>query len=257
MSEVSYRPLIEDMVFSYSRLECFEACPYRWFLKYITGCEEEPRFYSSYGSLMHSLLQRYYIGFLKARDLPEAFLEEFSDQVRGERPSDSIVQKYISSGLSYLRGFQPLPFNPIAVEAKLDFEVCGVPFTGIIDFLGEKDGNVYIVDHKSRDLKPRSKRKKPTQNDMELDEMLRQLYIYAEGVRRVFGKYPAALCFNCFRNGTLIEEPFDVEACQKALSWASNLIETIKDEEDFAPYIDFFPCRWLCGVSSQCVYNGR
>lgn len=35
MGEISYRPLIEAMTWSYSRLEIFDDCPYRWFLTYI------------------------------------------------------------------------------------------------------------------------------------------------------------------------------------------------------------------------------
>ena len=58
MGEVSYRPLIEDMVWSYSRIECFDDCPYRWYLKYISGMKESPMFYTSYGSFMHRLLER-------------------------------------------------------------------------------------------------------------------------------------------------------------------------------------------------------
>lgn len=35
MGEISYAPLIEDMVWSYSRIKAFDDCPYRWYLKYI------------------------------------------------------------------------------------------------------------------------------------------------------------------------------------------------------------------------------
>lgn len=35
MGEVNYAPLIDDMVWSYSRIKAFEDCHYRWYLKYI------------------------------------------------------------------------------------------------------------------------------------------------------------------------------------------------------------------------------
>lgn len=35
MGEINYAPLIDDMVWSYSRIKAFEDCPYRWYLKYI------------------------------------------------------------------------------------------------------------------------------------------------------------------------------------------------------------------------------
>lgn len=50
MGEVSYLPLIEDMVWSYSRIESFNDCPYRFFLKYISKCKETDKFYASYST---------------------------------------------------------------------------------------------------------------------------------------------------------------------------------------------------------------
>lgn len=35
MGEVNYKPIIQDMTWSYSRIKSFNDCPYRWFLKYI------------------------------------------------------------------------------------------------------------------------------------------------------------------------------------------------------------------------------
>lgn len=51
MGEVSYRPLIEAMTWSYSRLEIFDDCPYRWFLTYIhtPKLKKEDKFYAAYG----------------------------------------------------------------------------------------------------------------------------------------------------------------------------------------------------------------
>lgn len=84
----------------------------------------------------------------------------------------------------------------------------GVPFIGYIDFLGELDGSLYVVDNKSRVLKPRSKREKPTKTDEELDAYLKQLYLYSAAVEEEYGVRPCKLCFNCFRTDTFIEEPF-------------------------------------------------
>ena len=50
MGEVNYAPLIDDMVWSYSRIKAFEDCPYRWYLKYIKKFHGKDMFFSSYGS---------------------------------------------------------------------------------------------------------------------------------------------------------------------------------------------------------------
>ena len=254
MGQISYRPLIEDMVWSYSRIKCFHDCPYRWFLKYIKHIKEKPQFYASYGSFMHKLLEQYYKGEITKEEMQIRFLFDFSEEVQGERPQESTVQKYIRQGNEYLKEFEPLPYNPIGIEKKVVFQIGCTPFVGYIDFLGEKDGELYVVDNKSRDLKPRSNRAKPTLKDAELDDMLRQLYIYSGAVKQEYGKFPKKLCFNCFKAGTFIEEPFNETAYQEAIDWAQKSIEEIKDADDFNPYVEYFGCRYICGVSDECCY---
>lgn len=254
MGEVSYRPLIEDMIWSYSRLDSFKDCPYRWFLKYIKKCSETDKFYATYGSFMHKLLERYYRGELSKDDMLTTFLTNFSTEVKGARPQASTVEKYIKCGAEYLKGFEPFKFNMIDVEKKVEFNINGIPFVGYIDYLGEIDGEFVIVDNKSRDLKPRSKRAKPTVKDGELDLMLRQLYLYSAAVRQEYGKFPKLLCFNCFRTGTFIEEPFNEDAYKEAINWATNLVEEIMDTDDFYPLVDYFGCGFICGVSKECEY---
>lgn len=255
MGDISYLPLIEDMTWSYSRIEAFSDCPYRFFLKYIHGSSEQDKFYATYGSLMHELIEEYYTEGISNDELCTRFLMRFPEKVIGERPSQDAATKYIMGGLEYLRSFKPFEYNVVGVEKKVEFQINGYPFVGFIDFLGELDGEYYIVDNKSRDLRPRSNRKKPTAKDRELDEMLRQLYLYSAAVKQEYGKFPKSLCFNCFRTGVFIEEPFKVEDYESAISWATENIEYIKESDDFHPSIDYFACRYICGVSDDCVYD--
>ena len=253
-----YTELIRDMTWSYSRLECFEACPYRWFLKYIEREHDEPLFYSSFGSFMHGLLADLYRGKLTQEAAKDRFLFGFSSEVLGERPPGHIAAGYIDAGFSYLCDFRPLPLDPVDVEQKVDFRIGNTPFTGFLDLFGKCGDRCIIVDHKSRNLKPRSGRAKPTQNDIDLDTMLRQLYLYAEAVFRNFGTYPDALCFNCYRNGAFIEESFRKEKLDEAIAWATELVGEIERCENFAPHPEYFKCRYLCGVHNACCYyEGR
>lgn len=254
MSEMIYRPLIEDMVWSYSRIKCFEDCPYRFYLKYISGCKEAPQFYASYGSFMHKLIEEFYKGIIAKEEMLTKFLFGFQENVLGRRPKESTVEKYIQLGVEYLKHFSPFPYNMVAVEKKVEFELGGKKFIGFIDYLGEKDGEYYIVDNKSRELKPRSGRKKPTVKDQELDEMLKQLYLYAAAVKQEYGKFPKALCFNCFKNQVFIEEPFSEKTFSETVEWFLKTIDDIADENDFLPYLDFFSCNYICGVNNECCY---
>lgn len=252
MSNISYKPLIEDMTWSFSRVSAFDSCPYRWYLSYIRGCRDIDKFYASYGSFMHSIIERYYKNELRKEDMVSEFLLGFSENVRGFRPKADVLNSYIESGVEYLRNFEPFPFRMLDVEKRVVFEIEGIPFTGFIDFLGEKDGELYIVDNKSRNLKPRSGREKPTKYDKVLDEMLRQLYLYSAAVEQEYGKLPKALYFNCFKNNSFIEESFSREAYEEAKRWAVDSIHRIENEEEFEANPEFFKCIYLCGVSDRC-----
>ena len=204
---------------------------------------------------MHKLIEKFYRGELSKEELSTKYLFDFQKEVQGVRPQESTVQKYIQAGLRYFNEFEPFPFNIAAVEKKINFEIDGIPCVGFIDYLGEKDGEYYIVDNKSRDLMPRSSRSKPTMKDQELDEMLRQLYIYSAAMKQEFGKFPKALCFNCFKAGIFIEEPFHEAAYHEAIEWAKQSVEAIKDADGFYPNVEFFSCSYICGVNGDCCYR--
>ena len=182
------------------------------------------------------------------------FLLDFSTEVRGKRPSEKAVQNYISKGVEYLSAFEPFPYNMIDVELEVKYHIGDIPFIGYIDYLGEKDGEYYIVDNKSRELKPRSGRKKSTKKDEELDTMLVQLYLYAAAIKEIYGKYPKGLCFNCFKNGVFIEEPFVEKKYEEAIEWAKNSVKYIAETEDFSPNVEYFGCVHLCGLTDECEY---
>ena len=252
---VSYKPLIQDMTWSYSRIKTFEDCEWRWFLQYIRKYKSDDMFYASFGSFMHRLIENYYRGELTKEQMLAAYYTDFKKEVRGRRPKENTLTNYIQSGADYLRSFQPFPYNMVAVEKRVEFSVNGIPFVGYIDYIGEKDGELYVIDNKSRILKPRSGREKPTQNDKLLDEMLRQLYVYSVAVEQEYGRLPKQLGFNCFRVPALIMEDSDMAAYRDSLQWASDTISKIEDETVFSPTQNWFSCTWLCGVNQHCIWR--
>ena len=255
MGDVSYRPVMEDWTWSHSRIDAYHSCPYGFFCHYILGESEEPMFYATFGSFVHEILRKYFSGECSQEDLLAEFISGFDDNVSGYRPQDSTVEKYINSVVNYLENFKGFQLETIAVEKHVVFELNGIKMQGYIDLLAKDDQDrIYVIDHKSRELKPRSTRKKPTAKDAELDEMLRQLYIYAGAVKKEYGKFPDFLCFNCYRNGEFITETFDESVYNRVCEEVARDVELIMDEDRFYPSVEYYKCRFLCGYNNDCVY---
>lgn len=144
----------------------------------------------------------------------------------------------------------------IATEEEVKVDICGVHFVGFIDLLEmDSEGNYIIVDHKSKLLRERSGRAKPTVYDKELDKYLRQLYLYAHFVKEKYGKFPSKLCFNCFRSQKRIEEPFNEDRYNEVIAWATESIRNIQEKREFEPTPDWFFCQNLCDCSESCEYK--
>lgn len=88
----------------------------------------------------------------------------------------------------------------------------------------------------------------------ELDSYLRQLYLYSIPVKELYGRYPSCLMLNCYRSGELIQESFSVEALKKAKTWAANTVESIIATDHWSPRMDYYHCKYLCGVQEHCEY---
>ena len=250
-----YDLAIEAMEWSYSRLSTFEDCPYLWLQKYIYDVPGQSKFFAQYGSLMHSVLQQYLSGALSKEDLVSYYLSHFAADVTDKAPSHKIYMGYFEQGRQYLKTLSFPSRKIIKIEDEMHFQFAGHSFIGFLDVLSEDEhGRLYITDHKSRALKPRSNRAKPTIADLELDKYQRQLYIYASAVNQLYGRYPDFIEFNCFRTGTWICEPFQYGRLLDVELWATRLIDKITATDDWYANLDFWFCKQLCDTGYQCEY---
>lgn len=257
-----YAPIVDDMVWSYSRLRSFEQCKHQWYLKYILyannkAVEPETLFFSEYGKLVHRILADEYRGIITRSEALQIYMKRFK-LMKSRAPSYKIYRSYYDSGLNHF--LRDLPFSDakvLGVESEMRWESDGRPFIGYIDLHienGDGEKELCVIDHKSRTLSQRSKRAKPTKKDLELDEYFTQLYLYSKPIALQYGQFPAKLCFNCFRSGEIIQEGFSKEKYEAANEWARDTISKIRCEEEFAPDIDWFRCKYLCDMHGYCSY---
>lgn len=243
--------LFDGWVWSYSRLQSFHQCPWGFAQRYLYGEAHESNFYSGYGSLVHGLLERWYKGEIKKDQLIPEFVSGFLALPAIEPARRS---QYMLNGLDYFSKDIYTPEQIKGVEHRVRFSVGKYKFVGVIDLMFEQDSKLVIMDHKSHNLLPRSGKVRPTAKDRELDEYLRQLYLYAYALRQA-GKPVDKLMFNCFRTGALIEEPCLETGEQEAVRWALDTIHQIEDTTVFLPEPDWFYCENLCDTRSICDYK--
>lgn len=254
MSDSVYAPLIRDMTWSYSRVKTYESCPHKFYLRYILGRKPTRAFFAEYGTFVHSLLERYYKGEIRRKDLPSEYLSCFYDEVTSKAMSSKVFQSYFSDGLKYLREFVPVEGGIVKAEGKINGDIDGISFTGVVDLTVDDGSDLMIVDHKSRAIKPRSKRAKPTKTDEELDELFVQLYLYVPLVEKTYGRRPKWLAINSFRTNTLVKEEFCEEKLESAKKWLRDGVETIAADEEFKPEPEQFKCHNLCEMCEHCEY---
>lgn len=234
----------------------FSDCKYRWFLQYILKKERSgPQFFASFGTYMHEILEMYLSGQLQKDELEVYFLDNYDERVKGEPPTERIGENFFNSALEYLRTVD-FPFTDIIeTEKEVHFKVGGYPFVGYIDVLAKKGKRYHIIDHKSHGLKNRSGRRFQTTYDKELDQYLRQQYLYSIPIHDEFGQYPKTLNFNCYRHGRFISEPFDYDRLEETTKWAVNQIELIKREQTWEANPDKFKCNYICDMRDSCPYR--
>jgi hypothetical protein len=200
-------------------------------------------------------MQMYLDGVLKKNELSTFYVAHFSSNVRSKAPNQKIYHNYFEQGFRYLDNLSFPQRTVLGVEQNVNFSFAGKPWTGFIDLVSEDNGKLIITDHKSRLLKPRSHRSSPTKSDLELDSYLRQLYVYSASIKDLYGRYPDALEFNCFRSQTMIQEPFRMDRMREIELWSKEEIEKITVNDDWSANPDYWRCHYLCDVCADCEYK--
>jgi hypothetical protein len=226
-------------------------------MKYLDEKQGIPNAYAQYGSFVHSILEKYFKNELNIFELSEYYTDNYASKVTEyfpKHPYVDLAQTYYDKGREYFDNFDGLEqYKMIGVEKKIELKVEGYNFVGYIDLLAKNnEENIEVIDHKSRDLKPRSNRKKPTKSDMELDDYLKQLYLYSIDVKEKYNTYPKYLNFNVFRSSAWIKEPFNLSKLEESKHWLIDTIHNIEKETEFNPKPDKFFCRCLCDFRHEC-----
>lgn len=256
---------IDDMTWSFSRINSFNTCKYMWYLTYVEKLKGLQNGHAEAGTLMHELLEQLCNGTLCLWDLVDHWKDRFDIDVKNKFIYNKYVdlrKKAFQNGINFLEefnGFDDIG-EVVSVEEKVETilhdKVNGKDynFIGYIDLLlKNKDGDYIVLDHKSK-----SDFKKGKIKGIQIDEKhdyARQLYCYAKFVKEKYGKYPKELIFNMFNKRELIVIPFSVEDMEESVDWCCDVIRSIYDEIVFDSNPEYMFCNYLCGQRKNCEYK--
>ena len=243
--------------YSFSKLNSWWVCPYGWKLKYIDHEVGIGNAFSSYGTFVHNIMERYANGEIEIWDLPQIYEWEFDTAVPEEFPYNryvSLRDSYYQQGLDFLKSFQGYDnYKILGVEKEFEVEFNDWIFNGIIDLIFEdEDGRLIIRDYKSKASFSKAEEQK---------EYARQLYLYSMYISDTYGKFPNELQFLMFRKQSLIRIPFEVNNFCEAFRWAQNTVKAIREAFDYPPVCKLSSFNYyaanLCNFRDTCRIKNK
>lgn len=249
---MSYEFLIEDMIWSFSRLNSFYQCPWQFKLQYIDCNKGEGNFFAEFGTKIHGILEDYAKGKLEIYELADTYEKTYTDTVIHKAPPNKYVdlnQKYYDSGYEYLMNFEGFGnYEIVAAEKEINFKINNINVKGYIDLLlKDKEGNFIIADHKSSAVKSKTSEK--------AKEYIKQMTLYAIGIYEEYGVYPKELHINAFRENKYYVVPFNINEVENVKQWVLDTVNLIMKEEKWLPKSDNYFCNWLCNFRGSCEYR--
>ena len=255
------RKKLDNMVWSFSRVNSVGQCPYAFYLHYIEGQEETPNAFAQFGTICHQTLEKYLRGELDMFDVSEYFQEHYRDVVTCDFPANKYVdlgEKAYESGVAYFDGinFDFDKYEILGVEKELKFKVGKYNFQGFADAVyKDKDtGEIILRDHKTSSFKYLKNGDVSSKDKAHFQEFKRQEYLYCIPLIEEYGKVDW-LSWNMIRDQKIIQIPFSQEEFKEAQEWAINNIHMLEEETLWLPDTsNSYFCNVLCGLSG-CFYR--
>ena len=241
--------LLDTMDWSYSRVSCFDQCPRMFDLTYLQCKDRIENAFAQWGSLGHSILERYFRHQIELWDMSSLYKKEYVTAISERFPFPRLEKNYYERGLAYFNEFPGQigdATEVLGVEERYSSSLSNRPVVGVIDLILRNESGLVICDHNSRGKwKSKEERRK----------YLRQLNIYAIYLNEKYGEWPTELWFNKFREGYLDREPFSKSSAQEDCDWFLHSIDTIYAAMRFPANPDNFFCDYICSVREHCEHS--
>lgn len=255
---MSYKKILDKIVWSFSTLHLYEQCPYAFYCKKIECKDGEQNFFAENGSVMHEIFEE----LLNRKYGLEVASSIYSDRydLICSKTKQSTMDKTFEKCMDYLCSVDEFDFckyEILGVELKLNFEIKKYKFVGYADLVirDKSSGEVILIDHKSSD---HFMKKDGTPLKNQLENFLaykNQMYMYCKGLKDCFGINVNKIVWHHFKdNGELTAIPFAESDYEESLKWAVDTIKKIYRDRSFKDKKSFMMCGQLCDYRNDCEY---
>ena len=243
--------LPEDSVLhmSYYQIDDYLTCPLKYRYVHILKIPLLPHHTIMYGKAIHDAISHYLRVKTAKKGMDEGeLLQVFRSSWRSEGfISKEHEEKRFEEGRGALRRFLEREkaggINPVSIERDFSVDLGKDIIRGRWDVIEEREGEPYIIDFKTSDVRDKKRADKRAKDSL-------QLKLYALSYLRHMGRMPAGCELYFVDSGVIGEAKFDDSDINGTLELIDGVSEGIR-KRDFSARPAYINCNW-CAFNNIC-----
>lgn len=243
--------MYKGTVYSYSRLDKYETCPFSYHCTYNLKLPESPSDWGVGGSSLHSSVEQVLLNNISKDEASDYFY--YSTPILSfDNMKLGYGDRWVSECVNFLDDLDT-PFSEFEGEVLEMEEYAEVSMGGRMlklysDLLLFDGSDYYVWDWKTSGLSGFEGKN--------FQKKKRQLYVYARYVKEKYGKYPKSMSFYMARYKKKLTEFFDIDEYNKVDNWVNQTASKIESDKCWEKNHQWFWCNKVCGHAS-CGFNGK
>jgi DNA helicase-2/ATP-dependent DNA helicase PcrA len=249
LPELGRIPDTEVLSLSHYQIDDYRTCPLKYKYVHILKVPILPHHTVIYGRAIHEAVKEYHrrkmsgraitkeeiIKIFEKNWISEGFLTREHEEERLRVGREALARFYDEQEAS--------PYEPTYIEKEFSFMLGNNRVTGRWDRVDIRDGEVYIVDFKSSDVR------KQEAADKRASESL-QLFIYAHAYEKIEGKRPKFVELHFLETGLVGRAEVTEKRIAKYIEEIHEAAKGIRSR-DYTPQPELFTCQY-CAFSEVC-----